>query len=417
MSNSRSRRQVVILDCCFSGAFAEGWSAKDDGSVDVKAQLGGEGRAVLTSSTSTQYSFEQEGSDLSTYTRYLVEGIETGAADLNSDGMISIDELHEYAKSKVQEAAPAMKPEIYAVKEGFRINLAQATTEDPKLRYRKEVEHVANRGKISVVGRITLDSLREVLGLSLDDATAIEKDVLNPYQLYQAKLQRYEQVFIEAIQGEQSLSEDTQNELRRLQQVLKLRDEDVEQIEAKITAQNKATPPVLEPVEPIPIVQPLPTEAITPVAPKKEPVTVSRTETPAPSSIEIPKNPTVSASGVKNPKVLIGGGIAALVLIFGVLIKTQVPGQKTEPVSTPSPTASSDTSTETTGSSSSTNNSEALVNSQEFFNKGVDKGDQKDYEGAIKDYSQAIKINKNWAADDPANNYFGLSSAYGTGVV
>jgi uncharacterized caspase-like protein len=61
MSDSRSKRQVVILDCCFSGAFAEGWSAKDDGSVNIQAQLGGEGRAVLTSSTSTQYSFEQKG--------------------------------------------------------------------------------------------------------------------------------------------------------------------------------------------------------------------------------------------------------------------------------------------------------------------------------------------------------------------
>jgi branched-chain amino acid transport system substrate-binding protein len=56
MSNSRSKREVVILDCCFSGAFAEGMLARDDGFVDVKNQLGGEGRAVLTSSTSTQYS-------------------------------------------------------------------------------------------------------------------------------------------------------------------------------------------------------------------------------------------------------------------------------------------------------------------------------------------------------------------------
>jgi uncharacterized caspase-like protein len=178
MSNSRSKRQVVILDCCFSGAFAEGWLAKDDGSVDVKTQMGGEGRAVLTSSTSTQYSFEQEGSDLSTYTRYLVEGIETGAADLDSDGVVSIDELHEYAKGKVQEAAPAMKPEIYAVKEGYRIYLAQAPTEDVRLRYRKEVEHFASRGVISAVGRNTLDALRDGLGLLLEDATAIEDEVL-----------------------------------------------------------------------------------------------------------------------------------------------------------------------------------------------------------------------------------------------
>lgn len=118
MSNCRSKRQVVILDCCFSGAFAEGLLAKDDGGVDVKNQLGGEGRAVLTSSTSTQYSFEQQGSDLSIYTHYLIEGISTGVADQDKDGMVSVDELHEYATAKVQEAAPAMKPEIYAVKEG-----------------------------------------------------------------------------------------------------------------------------------------------------------------------------------------------------------------------------------------------------------------------------------------------------------
>ncbi len=51
MSESRSRRQVIILDSCFSGAFAEGMSAKDDGTIDIRDQLGGEGRAVLTSST------------------------------------------------------------------------------------------------------------------------------------------------------------------------------------------------------------------------------------------------------------------------------------------------------------------------------------------------------------------------------
>ena len=72
MERSRSKRQVVILDSCFSGAFAEGLAAKDDDTVNIREQLGGEGRAVLTSSTSTQYSFEQQESDLSIYTRYLI---------------------------------------------------------------------------------------------------------------------------------------------------------------------------------------------------------------------------------------------------------------------------------------------------------------------------------------------------------
>ncbi|MFB2977108.1 tetratricopeptide repeat protein [Microseira sp. BLCC-F43] len=231
MSDSRSKRQVVILDCCFSGAFAEGWSAKDDGSVNLQTQLGGEGRAVLTSSTSTQYSFEQKELDLSTYTHYLVEGIETGAADLDNDGAISIDELHEYAKKKVKEAAPAMKPEIYAVKEGFRILLANAPRGDSKLRYRKEVENFAFRGEISDVGRLTLDELRNHLGLLPEDAAAIEAEVLKPYQEYKRKLQTYEEVFVKAIQNGYPLSSLARDELKHFQRVLGLREEDIAPIE------------------------------------------------------------------------------------------------------------------------------------------------------------------------------------------
>jgi uncharacterized caspase-like protein len=110
--NSRSKHQVIILDCCFSGAFAKGMKVKDDGSIPIKEQLGGEGRAILTSSTSTEYSFEHENFDLSLYTHFLYEGLKTGVADLDKDGYVSIDELHEYVSEKVQETVPGkMKPE------------------------------------------------------------------------------------------------------------------------------------------------------------------------------------------------------------------------------------------------------------------------------------------------------------------
>jgi GUN4-like/Caspase domain len=234
MANSRSKRQIVILDCCFSGAFAEGMTAKDDGIVDVQTQLGGEGRAVLTSSTSTQYSFEQQGSDLSVYTRYFVEGIETGAADRDGDGSISIDELHEYTQKKVQEAAPAMKPKIYAAEEGFKIRLAQAPTNDPQLSYRREVERCASRGKISHIGRSTLDAYQEELALPTEVAHTIEAEVLKPYQERQRKLQRYEQVLQQAIEREKSLSDATCEELKHLQKALGLRDEDVAPLAARM---------------------------------------------------------------------------------------------------------------------------------------------------------------------------------------
>lgn len=236
MSGSRSKRQVVILDCCFSGAFAEGLSVKDDGFVDVKNQLGGEGRAVLTSSTSTQYSFEQQGADLSTYTRYIVEGLKTGSADRDKDGQISVDELHEYAKRKVQESVPVMNPQIYASKDSYNIKLAKVRIDDPKVQYRQEVENWASSGQISDIGRIALDALRIQLGLTPEEAAVIEDQVLKPHREYEEKLQQYERAFI-AIRHWYPINRNIRNDLIRFQKCLGIRDEDIALIESKAKSQ------------------------------------------------------------------------------------------------------------------------------------------------------------------------------------
>jgi formylglycine-generating enzyme required for sulfatase activity len=242
MEQSRSQRQVIILDSCFSGAFARGVTAKDSGSVNLEQFLGGKGRAILTASTSTQYALTQEGLDLSVYTHYLVEGIRTGGADLDNDGFIAVEELHTYASSKVREAAPAMTPEFYPVKEGFKIILAKSPKDDPQLKYRKEVERRANQGKFTVPARRLLNSLRYQLNLSLKVATAIESEVLQPYREHQRKLQEYEQTLIETLEAENPLSQRTLNDLKDYQQHLALLDEDVAPIAAKLLGQSLQTP-------------------------------------------------------------------------------------------------------------------------------------------------------------------------------
>ncbi|MBD0388438.1 MAG: substrate-binding domain-containing protein [Nostoc sp. C3-bin3] len=198
----------------------------------MRNQLGGEGRAVLTSSTSTQYSFAQPGADISTYTRYIVEGLETGAADRDQDSFISVDELHEYAKRKVQEAAPAMKPEIYAIKEGYKIKLAKAPIDEPKLQYGREVEYWVRDGEISDIGRTALDKRQKNLGLTPDEAAAKEAEVLKPYQDYKENLQEYQKVFFQTTKGKFPIKENTRADLKRFQQNLGLRDEDTALIEA-----------------------------------------------------------------------------------------------------------------------------------------------------------------------------------------
>ena len=172
-----AKRQAIILDCCFSGAFAAGWQNKSIG-LDLERELGAEGRVVLTSSTATQKSFQQEDGEFSLYTQYILEGIETGAADKDSDGKIYAQELHEYAKAKVQEVKPKQKPEIINDKEGFNILISQAPINDPELSFRKVVEKYAFKGEISIIGHRILKKEKKRLGITEDSYRRIVDEVL-----------------------------------------------------------------------------------------------------------------------------------------------------------------------------------------------------------------------------------------------
>lgn len=123
-----------------------------------------------------------------------------------------------------------MKPEIFAVKEGYAIVLAKAPVGDPKLEYRKEVEQLAQQrnGTLSRVLLQALDEKRRGLGLSPQEAEIIQSEVLRPYREFEGKRQRYEQALIEALQQTSLLSEETCEDLKYLQQTLGLRDKDVE---------------------------------------------------------------------------------------------------------------------------------------------------------------------------------------------
>jgi formylglycine-generating enzyme required for sulfatase activity/uncharacterized caspase-like protein len=221
----RSQYQVVILDCCYSGAFAKGMAAKGSG-VNLLSQLGGKGRAVLTSSSETEPSFEQKDGELSVYTQYVVEGLRTGIADKDEDGWISVDELHEFAAMKVREAAPAMQPKIYAVEEGYKIFVAKAPVGDPKLAFRKEVEKLAKerKGVISPILKAAL--VRGSEGkVSEEDIAEILKEVLQPYREFEDRLQEFQKAtdkFI-ILPPEQQIIAD----LIYFQKTLGLRDEDV----------------------------------------------------------------------------------------------------------------------------------------------------------------------------------------------
>ncbi|MBD1996723.1 GUN4 domain-containing protein [Leptolyngbya sp. FACHB-541] len=285
MASSRARRQLVILDCCFAGGFAKGITAKGEGTIDIRSQLGGEGRAILTAATSTQYAFEQEGLELSIYSHYLVEGLAKGAADLDDDGHISVQELHEYVAKKVKEAAPAMTPEIYNLSRDTEpILIARSPKDDPAVKYRKEVRKLAeeDEGELGYINRCYLDDLQRDLGLDSPITQTIETEELEPYRQRKAKEVRYREVFEGAIQQRYPLTDQDRNGLNRLQKLLSLRDEDIIRIEQIILNERQLPRP--QPTQSSQTAKSAKASApsSTPVHPKPHPAPVSRPQ-PAPS--------------------------------------------------------------------------------------------------------------------------------------
>lgn len=118
MSASRSRQQVLILDCCHSGAFARGMVAKGGESMDLRERFEGRGRVVLTASNATQYAFQGEAvlgqAQPSVFTRHLVSGLQTGEADQDGDGWVALDELYDYVYERVVDETPQQTPGKWA---------------------------------------------------------------------------------------------------------------------------------------------------------------------------------------------------------------------------------------------------------------------------------------------------------------
>ncbi|MDX3128632.1 caspase family protein, partial [Streptomyces europaeiscabiei] len=123
MSGTRAGRTVLFLDCCYGGAFSRGSSSvRASGDVNVLESfakdepVSGRGWAVITASDSMEYAFE--GNQLaensaprpSVFTHAVVEGLETGEADLDADGTVTLEDLYEYVYRHVREQNPHQTP-------------------------------------------------------------------------------------------------------------------------------------------------------------------------------------------------------------------------------------------------------------------------------------------------------------------
>jgi hypothetical protein len=130
MDQSRSKRQVLILDCCNSGAFPQGTKAELGGSMGMTKAFQGYGRFVLTASDATQFAWEGDKvigeTDNSLFTHFLVKGLK-GEADSDGDGRITVDELYDYTFHEVSRVTPKQTPTKSSSKQEGEIVLRQST--------------------------------------------------------------------------------------------------------------------------------------------------------------------------------------------------------------------------------------------------------------------------------------------------
>jgi len=115
-----SERLVFIGDTCYSGAsggrtiFTAGTRANVSGAF-LERLSQGKGRVIITASDANEVSVEKDELKHGVFTYYLLEGLR-GKADLDGDGVITIDELYRYVSTKVPPATgqnqhPVMKGE------------------------------------------------------------------------------------------------------------------------------------------------------------------------------------------------------------------------------------------------------------------------------------------------------------------
>ncbi|MGG6268631.1 caspase, EACC1-associated type [Leptolyngbya sp. AN03gr2] len=264
MQNSRSRKIIVILDCCFSGAFANLLKKGDD--LVAFERLSVRGSVVLASSSPNEVSYQPKGSaieerPLSLYTRFLIEGME-GLAQQQKREWIVAQDLHEYAVRKIQtEYAAATPPKIIvAEEEGYRLPIVRAPKADPQIEYRQFVDSLLQEldRDPNFDGEIDPDSLdrdrleieREHLGISSEIAAQIEAELQAPFQSRAEKRKRYERSLQMALKNF-PFSDRARKQLKEIQERLSLTDADVAAIEARLVPQASQVVELITPPQPI----------------------------------------------------------------------------------------------------------------------------------------------------------------------
>ena len=166
MRDSRARCKLLILDCCYAGAFARGMTARGGQAVGLSDCFhDGRGHVVLTASDSMQYAFEGDHlsgeAEPSVFTKVLVDGLASGEADVDHDGQVSVDDLYEYMHREVTARVATQRPQKWV----FGVEGAMHLARNPRPQASLLPEHLAALlvDSRSLVRRAAIELLAELL--------------------------------------------------------------------------------------------------------------------------------------------------------------------------------------------------------------------------------------------------------------
>jgi len=118
-----AERVVAFLDACYSGAAggrtftSKRTRASHVDDLFLERLTRSKGRAIITASRPAEVSIELPELGHGIFTYYLVQGLK-GAADLNRDGIVSLQELYEYVEQQVTQKSRAVGGSQHPVMKG-----------------------------------------------------------------------------------------------------------------------------------------------------------------------------------------------------------------------------------------------------------------------------------------------------------
>jgi uncharacterized caspase-like protein len=189
MDSSNSERQILILDCCYSGSFLNRSRAGAiKGSIGDHVNTAGAfkgngfGRVILTATDRTQVAWEGQRVtgqvEKSVFTEHLIEGLKTGNADDDRDGWIGLEELYKYVYKRMVTTSKDQTPEMNAFNMKGTIILARNPKPKPvelPPELQSLIDHPYADVRITAVSKLSQLFENSQYGMALAARKALEK--------------------------------------------------------------------------------------------------------------------------------------------------------------------------------------------------------------------------------------------------